>query len=162
MKYSQSDFVVYNTINGSQVYTWVKNVFDEEKYYILDFEDSKALESELSSYDAANFSVPSAPQSSNIDDYHRDTMIDRIVTALQPKQNSLDLKVSKLAGKIIFETEVKDTEILEDQKSLIGFVEKHNKMIAKIQERFNGRWGINIPVELRFHENKASLNPIKI
>lgn len=162
MKYNQSDFVVYNTISGNQVYTWVKNVFDDDKYYVLDFEDTKALESEISSYDSPNYSVPNSPRDSNIDDYHRDTMIDRIVATLQPKKYSSDPKVSKLAGTIILETEVTDPKILEDQGALIEFIEKHNKIIAKVQERFNNRWNVKIPVELWFPLNRASLNAIEI
>jgi hypothetical protein len=161
MKYKQSDFVVYKTKNSGQVATWVKGVFERQNYYTLDFNDTEATEEELSDYDASNFTVPDAQGDTNIDEYHRDTIIDRIVTFLQTKKRSEDLKVSKYAGTIIVENIIKNPAKFE-KENFDQEVTRYNDEIAKLQTRFPDRWKVEILVELHTPLKHISLNPIKI
>jgi len=162
MKYKVSDFVVYKTDKLGEVFTWIKHVYEDEGYYILHYGDIQVREDEIRGYTATNFTVPPANGNLEIDRYHRDTMIDRIVTVLQALDRPSILNVSKSAGVILFDTVITDADLILDQEKLQQFVDKFNRIIARVQEKFDGRWNTEIPVVLRFPLKWIELDSITI
>lgn len=164
MKYNISESVVYYTKEGCQVFTWIKKVLESEKLYIVDFDDVLAKEHELTGHDAPNFYVPYNNGDVEIDNYHRDTMIDRIVSALSFTPVFPGTTVSNLNDTIVFDTVINESELSKNKGSIDtdSLKEKYNRIVATIQERFDGHWKTEIPVSLRFLVQTISLDPIRI
>jgi hypothetical protein len=162
MERQPSDLVVYKTKSGGQVCTWVRRVVEDGQYYLLDFDNVIAIDSELSDQSRANFSVPDSSGDKLIDAYHKETMIDRILEALRFGNSNGKVTYSKYAGVLRFETVITNPYLLERTELLANEVKKYNHMISKVQENLPRRWNAEIPVELHFPLRQISLNTLLI
>ncbi|NQX38464.1 hypothetical protein SAMN05421820_101485 [Pedobacter steynii] len=162
MKFEPLTRVVYVTPKKDQVFTFIKEVYDQEGLYVLDFEDVQVKENQLRLNTHPVFSVPHGMSKDYIKSYHLDRLVDQVVSYMVAHHAHDDLKIYREMNTIYLETAFNKPETLEDKRLFDIEVDSFNKIIGQVNTAVKSRFNTKVEVVLKFPFQRHQLHSVRL
>lgn len=162
MNFEKSTGVIYATPNDDQVYTFIKEVNDIDRSYILDFNDELVPENKVKLNTHSVFSVPSVMTDEHIVNYHYNQLINHILIFLKNNNPYDDITVALENDIICFETTIETPKTLEEKKYFHEEIDKLNTLIGQVNSQIKSRFNKHIEVILKLPLSIHHLHTIRV
>lgn len=162
MNLNKLSSVIYFTPKGDEVYTFIKEINDQDGSYILDFEDESVSENVIKLNTHSIFSVPSSMTNEDIVNYHYHQLMNNILGFLKKNNPCTDINVSREGEVICFETMIESPKALEEKKYFHEEIDKLNALIGQTNSQIKSRFNKHVEVVLKLPLSTHHLHAIRV